>query len=263
MLDEARLIEATDLAARLVLESAYVTAMSGAGLSVESGIPPFRGPGGLWTKYGEPDSRGYDRFLDDPKAWWEARVKGVDTMPEMRALDSAAPNPGHLALAELEEMGILRYIITQNVDNLHLAAGSRNVAEIHGNRFKVRCLECSARFPREAIDYDVLPPRCFECGGILKNDGVMFGEPIPADVLATCRREALRTDCVLIVGTSAVVFPAAELPQLARSRGARLIEVNLQETPFTPYVDAALRGPAGETLPRLVEKIRALRAQEG
>jgi NAD-dependent deacetylase len=259
MLEEARLIEAVDQAARLVLAAEYVTAMSGAGLSVESGIPPFRGPGGLWTKYGEPDSRGYERFLSDPKAWWEARVKGVDTMPEMRALDNAVPNEGHFALAELEEMGLLRFIITQNVDNLHTLAGTKNVAEIHGNRFKVRCVECLARRDREEISYDVLPPRCPECGGVLKNDGVMFGEPIPTDVMAICRREALRTDCVLIVGTSAVVYPAAELPQIARSRGARLIEVNPEETPLTPYVDVALRGPAGESLPRLVEKVRELR----
>src|SRR5438034_11465633 len=145
MLDEARLIEAIDRAARLIQESAYVTAMSGAGLSVESGIPPFRGPGGLWTKYGEPDSRGYQRFLEDPKTWWEARLRGASAMPEMAALDSAVPNEGHFALAALEEMGLLRYIVTQNVDNLHFVAGSRNVAEIHGNRFKVRCIECYVR----------------------------------------------------------------------------------------------------------------------
>lgn len=260
MFEEAKRIEALDAAARQLLAARYVTAMSGAGLSVESGIPTFRGPGGLWTKYGEPDSRGYQRFLDDPKGWWEARLRGVDTMPEMRALDTASPNPGHFALAELEQMGILRFVVTQNVDNLHTLAGSEHVAEIHGNRFKVRCIGCSNRFSRDEVSFEALPPRCPDCGGLVKNDGVMFGEPIPADVMEICRREAMQTDCVLIIGTSSLVYPAAELPQIARSRGATLIEVNPLDTPLTPYVDIVLRGPAGETLPRLVDKVRELQA---
>src|SRR5581483_6436864 len=117
------------------------------------------------------------------------------------------------------------------------------------------CIACLHRRHRDEISYDELPPRCPRCGGVMKNDGVMFGEPIPYDVLAVCRREAERTDCVLIIGTSAVVYPAAELPQIARANGARLIEVNPHDTPLTPFVDVALRGPAGETLPRLVARL--------
>lgn len=120
--------------ARLLHEAKYVLALVGAGMSVESGIPPFRGPGGLWAKYGEPDMRGYDRFLADPKGWWESILKREGYASELvEGIERAKPNPGHYALAELEEMGILKYIITQNVDNLHYAAGSKNVAEIHGN----------------------------------------------------------------------------------------------------------------------------------
>ena len=252
--------DALDQATRAIARAQYVIALTGAGVSVESGIAPFRGPGGLWTKYGEPDMNGYQRFLADPKAWWEARLSGEDARgrPELRGFDNAQPNPSHYALAELEQMGVLRCLITQNVDNLHYAAGSLRVAEIHGNRTKLRCIACNGRFPREVFTLEILPPRCPECNGIVKSDTVMFGEPIPVDVLETCQDEASRADCIIVVGTSAVVYPAAHLPQMVRMRGGTLIEVNPLESDLTRQCDVVLRGPSGEVLPRLVERVKLL-----
>ena len=257
-MEQQDLARGIDSAAGIIASCRYVTALTGAGLSVESGIPPFRGPGGLWTKYGEPDNRGYQRFLEDPKGWWEARLRGDNVRPESRSFDTAAPNSGHYALVDLEDMGILKYIITQNVDSLHSTAGTKNVAEIHGNRYKLRCIECCARFSQGSLPLDDLPPRCPECGGIVKSDGVGFGEPIPRDVLDVCYRESTQSDCMLILGTSGVVYPAAQLPIIAKQRGAYLIEVNSHETELTPLCNLTLRGQTGELLPRVVSRTREL-----
>ncbi|GAG21872.1 unnamed protein product, partial [marine sediment metagenome] len=146
-------------AARLIYLANHVVALVGAGHSVESGIPPFRGPGGLWTKHGEPDMRGFQRFMENPKQWWEERISGTDGYQELiDALAQAKPNPGHIALKEMEDLGYLKYIITQNIDNLHQEAGSRAITEIHGNRTKLRCLGCSQRWPLDQFPIDELPP---------------------------------------------------------------------------------------------------------
>ena len=245
-------------AGRLMLDAEYVVSLTGAGISVESGIRPFRGPGGLWTEYGEPPMDGYQRFLADPKADWERRTKREGYARELyETLRQAKPNPAHCALAELEELRILRYLITQNVDNLHRAAGSKNIAEIHGNFLKLRCIQCNARYETEEISLETLPPRCPRCGGIIKGDTVMFGEPIPTDVLKMCQEETGKCDCMLLVGTSAFVYPAAGFPQLVKQGGGVLIEVGPYETEITPFCDVSLRGKAGEVLPRLVDFIKA------
>ena len=229
-------------------------ALVGAGLSKESGIPTFRGGDGLWDKHGEPPMDGYQRFLADPAGWWAERLAEQDRMSEFtRAIEDARPNPGHLALAEMARLGYLKHIITQNIDDLHQQAGSSAITEIHGNRTKMRCIECSRRWPREEFVSDRLPPRCQDCDGLVKNDTVMFGEPIPRDALESCFDAAQRADAVLLVGTSAVVYPAAEFPAIAYRRGARLIEVNPQETPLTSICSAILRAPSGEALPLLLE----------
>ncbi len=254
-------LRAINDAARLLLRAKHTVALVGAGLSAESGIPTFRGPGGLWTKKGEPDMRGYEAFMRDPKAWWENRLKPQD--PDMeafaKALETSKPNPGHHALAEMERAGYLHHIVTQNVDNLHQAAGSTRVAEIHGNRYKVRCLSCLARYHRDQVSLQTLPPRCPACGGIMKNDGVMFGEPIPADVLARCQEQASLADCMLIIGTSALVYPAAGLPAIARQRGAPLIEVNPLPTALSSACDLVIREPSGKAMPYLIDRIKALK----
>lgn len=254
---------ALDAAARLISESSHMVVLVGAGLSVESGVPTFRGPGGLWTRLGQPSMNGYRQFLDDPAAWWEHQMDQTadPARTEFReAIDRAEPNPGHHALAELEGMGLLKMTITQNVDNLHFKAGSIRVAEIHGNRTKLRCIECESRWPRDELAIDSLPPTCPECGGLVKGDTVMFGEPIPPGVLDICFAEVARCDCIVVAGTSATVYPAASFPGLVRESGGSVIEANPNETPLTDLADVILRGPTTEALPLIVERLKELKS---
>jgi NAD-dependent deacetylase len=229
---------------------------------VESGIRPYRGPGGIWTEHGEPPLDGYQKFISDPKKWWEKRlgkpVKGREDVLAKRMAKrlEANPNPGHYALAELEAIGVLQALITQNVDNLHLRSGSTNVFEIHGNATKLRCISCNARFSREEFQIHELPPQCPRCSGIVKSDGVMFGEPIPSDVLERCQRVVRQCDCMLVAGTSALVYPTASFPRMAKENGATVIEVNVYETVLTPFCDVVLQGPSGRILPALVTRVK-------
>jgi NAD-dependent deacetylase len=256
--------EALENAANIIVAAKHTVALVGAGISVESGIPPFRGPGGLWTKYGEPAMDGYQKFMADPRAWWAERLERRSEESElMKGLEQARPNPAHHALADLEDIGQLQHIITQNIDNLHQEAGSVAITEIHGNRTKLRCMSCNARYPLSELTTDEIPPRCPKCQGIIKSDTVMFGEPIPPDALDSCRTQAGLADCMLLVGTSAVVYPAAEFPVIAHRRGARLVEINPMETPLSDACAALLRAPAGEVMPRLVQRIRELAARAG
>jgi NAD-dependent deacetylase len=237
-----------------------LVALSGAGLSAGSGIPTYRGAGGLWTQHGTPPLLSYQEFASDPAGWWARRLAAEEDPSHpvyqmKQAVDRAAPNAGHLALVELERRGVLRWVITQNVDNLHAEAGSRALLEIHGNRTRLRCLECGLRFSRDDFDLTKVPPACSECGGVLKLDTVMFGEPIPPDVLDSCREAAETADCMLLVGTSGTVNPAARLPLVAKERGAMLIEVNPESTPLTQWCDIALSGPADAILPELLRSI--------
>src|SRR5438046_2231122 len=187
---------------------------------------------------------GYQRFLKDPRRAWEERLNPAGPMRELwEALAAARPNPGHQALVELEELGVLKCTITQNVDNLHRAAGSERLLEIHGNATLIRCIECVARYPRESIDFAELPPRCPSCRGILKSDTVSFGEPIPPDVLDRCFEEAERADCMIVAGTSATVYPAAQFPITIHQRGGDLLEVNPYDSEITPLCRHGLRAP--------------------
>ena len=247
-------------AAELIRSARYLVALSGAGLSAGSGIPTYRGAGGLWTQHGTPPLLSYQEFASDPAGWWAKRLAAEEDPSHpvyqmKRAVDGAEPNAGHLALADLERRGVLRWVITQNVDNLHAEAGSRALLEIHGNRTRLRCLECGLRFSRDDFDLTKVPPACSECGGVLKLDTVMFGEPIPPDVLDSCREAAETADCMLLVGTSGTVNPAARLPLVAKERGAMLIEVNPESTPLTQWCDIALSGPADAILPELLRSI--------
>ena len=243
-------------AAAVLVDCSYVVGLTGAGVSVESGIRPFRGPGGIWTERGEPSMDGYQRFVSDPKVWWENRVKRTSDFGS--SIESAKPNLGHLALAELEELGVLKSLITQNIDNLHKAAGSLNVLEIHGNRTLMRCVSCNTRWRKDEFKIDELPPRCPHCDGVVKGDTVMFGEPIPTDVLDKCIMEANRSDCMLVAGTSATVNPAASLPLITRRNGGRLVEVNLYTSQLSQIVDVMIQAPSGEALPVLVEEVQKL-----
>ena len=244
-------------AIELILSAEYVVALTGAGVSVESGIRPFRGPGGLWTERGEPPMDGYARFKEDPAGYWERRLDPERRRGFGRSLFEARPNPGHIALSELEKMGVLKSLITQNIDNLHLAAGSVNVHEIHGNSRKLRCVQCNTRYLVEGFEISELPPRCPSCGGVVKSDTVMFGEPIPVPTLSMCLEEAERSDCMLVIGTSAMVTPAAALPINVRRRGGALIEFNPRESELSRICDVTVRAPSGESLPMLVSQIKA------
>jgi NAD-dependent deacetylase len=243
-------------AARSINEARYCTALVGAGISKESGIPTFRGEGGLWTRQGEPPMNGYQIFLEDPRAWWLERIEQRRNPPDFaRAIDQARPNPGHLALAELERRGRLVHLITQNVDGLHVDAGSERLTEIHGNRRKLRCIACGRRGPLYDYAEDDVPPVCDACGGIVKSDTVMFGEPIPTAFLDACFEHAGRSDLMLVIGTSATVYPAADFPLQVLRRGGAIVEVNVDETPFSRFAAVVLRGPAGELLPQIVEAL--------
>ncbi len=247
-------------AARSLRDARSVVALTGAGLSVESGIPPFRGPGGLWTKYGEPPLDGFQRFLRDPAKAWRERLHPQESwaLGLAETLAAAKPNAGHRALAALEEDGLLDALITQNVDDLHRQAGQRNLLEIHGNHHWLRCMDCHTRFEPKgfAIDEQNLPPRCPECGGIVKGDTVSFGEPIPPQVLRACYAAVERCDTMLVVGTSATVYPAAEFPLEVLRSGGRVIEVNPYESELTPLATLSLQGPGGAVLSRLVQHAR-------
>jgi NAD-dependent deacetylase len=243
-------------AAAILARSNYVISLVGAGISSESGIPTFRGPGGLWTRLGEPSNTQYEEFLADPIGWWRQRMS-VQASGAQSHWDNALPNAAHYALAELETIGVMKHVVTQNVDNLHQVAGTKSISEFHGNRHKMRCINCGTRWDRSEIEVSAeAPPECPHCGGIVKGDTVMFGEPIPADAMDRSFIEARRADCCLIIGTSAVVYPAAEVPQIVRRKRGRLIEVNPLDSAISPYCDVTLRGLAGEVMPLLVQAVR-------
>ena len=245
-------------AAEMIASSSHVVAMTGAGISVESGIPTFRGRDGIWSRHGTPAPDAYSQFLEDPEAFWkrEQLRRSEPWITELRtALSAATPNAGHTALAELEKGGAMRTIVTQNIDGLHQDAGSRSVVEIHGSRHKLRCVDCGARTPREELFMSQAPPPCVSCGGRVKFDSVLFGEPIPAEALGDAMAAANQADCVLVVGTSASVRPAGGLPRIARANGAKLIEINTSETGLSKLCDVVLKGKAAELLPRLVAAV--------
>lgn len=243
-------------AAALLAASERAAALTGAGMSAESGVPTFRGAGGLWTRLGEPSVNGYKRFLTDPAGWWRHQLdpRADPARTELRrAIDSAKPNAGHYALAAMERAGIVKAVITQNVDGLHRAAGSERVIELHGNRHMARCVSCGSRRARDAFSYEVLPPTCPDCGGLVKGDTVMFGEPIPPSAAEASCRAAAACDCMIVCGTSATVYPAANFPRMVKANGGALIEVNPNPTPLSDFADVVLRGASGEVLPRLAQ----------
>ncbi len=258
-------------AAEQLLKSKHAITLTGAGCSTESGISDFRGPNGLWTKNPEAERKAYQsyaRFQQNPKEYWKERMAGASLLGD---LTRAEPNPGHLALAELEKMGILKCVVTQNIDNLHQKAGSRKVLDYHGNVSRLRCASCDARF--DPMDFDLdrllaedrLPPLCKKCSGVLKSDIVHFHEAIPMDVARESQEQAERCDLMLICGTSAVVYPFAYLPRMARQRGAgrktTIIEINADPTPLTEegISDFLIQGKTGTILPKIVEEVKRRR----
>lgn len=258
--------ERIEQAAQDLVKAKYAVALTGAGISTESGVPDFRGPDGLWTKDPEAERQAYliyGKFLASPAEYWEERLSNLF----LRQLSQVKPNPGHYALTELEQMNILKSIMTQNIDNLHLKAGSQNVLEYHGNAFKLRCLYCHSRYSQREYELEQLqkakrlPPRCRKCGQALKSDIVYFQEPIPEDVATQSHQEARKCDLMLICGTSATVYPFASLPSTARSRRqVTIIEINDEPTSLTGHIsDYLIQGKTGEILPQLVEAVKEQR----
>jgi len=240
-------------AAKDIIAARKVIALTGAGISVESRIPPFRGKGGLWEKY-DPAEGGIDNFRRNPEKSW----KMLKEMLEVILI--AKPNPAHQGLARLEELGLLSCIITQNGDGLHQDAGNTDVIEFHGTARWVICMDCGNRYKTVDISLDKLPPKC-NCGGVLKIDGVYFGEPIPLNALSRSQKEAEDCDLMLVIGTSAVVYPAATLPLIARQTGAKVIEINPDPTQLTNTIsDYLIRGRAGDIMSLLVKEVETLRS---
>jgi NAD-dependent deacetylase len=232
--------------ARAWLDSASrIAVLTGAGISAESGVPTFRGPGGMWNNYRPEDLATPGAFARDPKLVWEWYNW------RRRLIAKTQPNPGHRALAELERRTPEFALVTQNVDGLHDRAGSRNILKVHGDIWDVRCVRCGRERRDERPDIPELPPLC-ECGGMLRPGVVWFGEGLPEGVWEEAERAISNCEVLLVVGTSAVVYPAAGLVPLAKSAGARVIEINLEETPFSSMLDKSFRGKAGELLPEII-----------
>jgi NAD-dependent deacetylase len=231
-----------------------VVALTGAGISVESGIPPFRGKGGLWEKYDPMKYAHIDAFEQDPEAVWRVLFLQLNAV-----LEKARPNAAHDGLFHLEQMGILKTIITQNVDGLHQQAGSRDVIEFHGTFAFQRCMSCGQKLDSRQVTLETLPPRC-ACGGVLRPGVIMFGEIIPVEDLQRSQMLAAACDAMLVVGTSATVQPAAYLPVIAKRSGAAIVEINAEPTPLTSGIsDVTLIGKAGEIMRELVAAISLLR----
>ncbi len=220
--------------------------MTGAGISAESGIPTFRSKGGLWDMYDPMVYASAEVFRQDPSKYWLIRGEFI------RNYGSYQPNPGHYALADLEKMGVLGHVITQNIDGLHKKAGSLRVTEIHGSLREIYCLSCGKEYLAPHVPAGD-PPYCI-CGGVLKPNTVLFGEQLPPEALETAFRESSACKTMLVIGTSAVVQPAASLPLLAKQNGAAIIEVNPEKA--FPSADYHIEGKAGPALSRIVEAVR-------
>ncbi len=241
-------------AARVICQSKKTLALTGAGISVESGIPDFRSRGGLWERFDPMEYATIDAFRVDPKKVWKM-------LEEVSALFyKARPNPAHTGLAKLQEMGLLQAIITQNVDNLHQEGGASRVIEYHGNANTLSCLRCTQRYRANEMEGQG-PPKC-NCGQILKPDVVFFGEPIPLRALQESYELAAGCDTLLVLGTSAEVAPANTLPQAAKESGATVIEINLEPTVLTNYLtDIFLQGRASEIVSQLVQEVERMVVQ--
>jgi NAD-dependent deacetylase len=240
-------------AAELIGVARRGLALTGAGVSAESGIPTFRGAGGLWTRYDPVKVASIEYFMADPSAYWNvSKERG-------RVALAARPNPGHHALAALEAGGRLVAVVTQNTDGLHQDSGSRTVIEVHGSSRTVQCLDCGNREPRSEVQarLDVeMPPRCGICGGtFLKPTVVLFGEPLPQEAIQQAFTLARQADVMLVVGSSLVVYPAADIPLVAVRSGAQLIVINAEPTPFDELAAVVVRGKSGEVLPEIVKLI--------
>ncbi|OLC54993.1 MAG: NAD-dependent protein deacylase [Acidobacteria bacterium 13_1_40CM_4_69_4] len=229
----------------LVSRGRRVVALTGAGISAESGVPTFRGGAGFWEDGSVEDLATPAGFARDPRrvwTWYEARRIQISR---------CAPNAGHLALARYGKIHPELRLVTQNVDGLHLAAGSERVIALHGDLFRVRCTREGVSREDRRVPLPEIPPRC-DCGALLRPDVVWFGELLPEGAVEEATEAARRSELFLSIGTSAVVYPAAALPEVAKRHGAYLVEINIEETPLSPLADEVILAPAAEALPGLL-----------
>lgn len=242
----------SDILIQRLSNARFVTVFTGAGISAESGIPTFRDPGGIWSKFKPEELANLDAFLANPplvQSWYRER---------RRVVSDAEPNAGHIALAELEqrleERGHRFAIVTQNVDNLHRRAGSKNVIELHGNLARNYCYECKREASEEEMrtEADDDPIVCVSCGGLIRPDVVWFGETLPYEAIEAAVDAARRASVCLSIGTSAVVYPAAQIPLLAAENGAYVAEINIEPSAIAHEIDEVIQGKSGEVLPVLV-----------
>ena len=234
-------------AAGLIRSSRYLVAFTGAGISVESGIPPFRGPEGLWSKY-DPIVLDLDYFYRNPLESWKV-IKEIF----YDFFGQARPNAAHLALAQLEKAGILKSIITQNIDNLHQEAGNTVVYEFHGNSRKLICTSCGRHYAAGDVSLQALPPKCKACNNLLKPDFIFFGESIPTEAYTSSVKAAENADVFLIIGSTGEIMPASQIPHIAKQTGAGIIEINPETSRYTNSItDIHLKGKAAEVMQKLM-----------
>jgi len=233
-------------AAEILKKSKYTIAFTGAGISVESGIPPFRGEYGLWNKY-DPNVLDLDYFYNDPvNCWINIREIFYDFFSESK------PNAAHNVLAEMERMELLKSIVTQNIDNLHYEAGNKVVYEFHGNSKQLKCMKCGKITPVGSVNLKELPPRCSDDDSVLKPDFIFFGEGIPPDAYEMSFIAAKKCEVCIVIGSTGEVVPASYIPHKAKEYGATIIEVNPEESLFTNQItDIHLKGKAGEIMEKL------------
>lgn len=235
-------------AAEIIANSKNVVAFTGAGISAESGIPPFRGENGIWNKY-DPNSLDIDFYYKHTKKSWKV-IKEV--FFDFFNNNEIQPNPGHYVLAKWEKEGRLKCVITQNIDDLHHIAGNKTVYEFHGNSSRFVCKECGNVYPLKDVNITNTPAMCPNCGNLLKPDFVFFGEGIPADAYQNSFDAAEKCDAFIIIGTSGNVSPANMIPSVAKQSGAKIIEINMEPSLYTPKIsDIYLEGPSGEILPAI------------
>lgn len=241
---------ALNQALEILKKASHIAAFTGAGISVESGIPPFRGETGLWSKY-DPIVLDLDYYLSQTEESWKV-VKEIF----YDFFGQARPNPAHLALAQMEAAGLIKEVITQNIDNLHQEAGSKIVHEFHGNSHQLVCTHCNQLFPLEKIQLTENPPACPACSHLLKPDFIFFGEGIPDAAYNASIEAARQADVFLVIGTTGEVMPACQIPVIAKQNGVTIIEINTEPSLYTPQItDLFLQGKAGEILDQIAKQL--------
>jgi len=255
-MDNQDLENLTDRVADLIINARRLVVFTGAGISTESGIPDFRSPGGIWDRF-DPDDFTYQKFVSNP----DSRRKQWQMLGEGHLTSGAEPNLAHYAIAELDRLGKLDCVITQNVDNLHQKAGvpDEKVFELHGNMQWAICLSCGQRYPFEEIktrlDSGEEIPDCEACHGMLKPDCVLFGEALPQEVLQEATSRSYKSDLFIVIGSTLIVYPAAYMPIYAVKAGAGLVIINLSATPMDQQATVLIRAKAGETMSRVTQKV--------